>query len=388
MNASTSSSTDPIDRTWAVILAGGVGSRFWPVSTPERPKQILPLASERPLITDTVERVTPLLPMDRIRILTGRAMVGPMTTAVDALQPQHFLLEPQARGTAPALVWAAHTIAQRDPDAVMISLHADHVIRPEPAFRGLLADAAAAADTHDRLFTVGVRPTRPDTGYGYIRQGEKLGDQGPAGSDAPPGSTGEVGSAGEAPSAGEPAGACAVDSFEEKPDADTAQRYLDSGEYLWNSGIFVWRVARLLDEVRAHTPELAELLPRLDAGDVDGFFDAAPKLSIDRGVLERSARVGVMDATFDWDDVGTWDAVARTRPGDPAGNVVEGPAHLMESEGCVVWNETEEPVVVFGAAYTVVVRRQGVTMVLPRHRAADLKDLLETLPDQIRNAPS
>jgi mannose-1-phosphate guanylyltransferase len=375
LNASTSSSIDPIDRTWAVILAGGVGSRFWPVSTPERPKQILPLASERPLITDTVERVTPLLPLDRIRILTGEAMVAPMTRAVDALEPEHFLLEPQARGTAPVLVWAAHAIARRDPDAVMISLHADHVIRPEPAFRALLADAAAAADTHDRLFTVGVRPTRPDTGYGYIRRGEPLGDGG-AGSD------------GQARSDGEAAGACVVESFEEKPDAETAQRYLDSGRYLWNSGIFVWRVARLLDEVRAHTPELAELLPRLDDGDVEGFFDAAPKLSIDRGVLERSARVGVMDATFDWDDVGTWDAVARTRAGDDAGNVVEGGAHVVDAEGCVIWNETDEPVVVFGATDTVVVRRDGVTLVLPRSRAADLKDLLETLPDRIRNAPS
>lgn len=359
---------DVIGRTWAVILAGGVGSRFWPVSTPARPKQILPLASGDPLIADTVERVAPLLPMARVRILTGAEMVPPMRGAVAGLEPEHFLLEPQARGTAPVLVWAAHTIARTDPDAVMVSLHADHVIRPEEAFRALLADAAAAADAHDRLFTVGVRPTRPDTGYGYIRRGEPLGG-------------------GHANSAPEAAGAYAVDAFEEKPDAETAQRYLDSGDYLWNSGIFVWRVARLLEEVRAHTPELADLLPLLDDGDADAFFGRAPKLSIDRGVLERSRRVGVMDATFEWDDVGTWDAVARTRTADPAGNVVEGGAHVVESRGCVVWNETDEPVVVFGATDTVVVRRDGVTLVLPRDRAADLKDLLETLPDHIRSAP-
>ena len=146
-------------------------------------------------------------------------------------------------------------------------------------------------------------------------------------------------------------------------------------------------MARLLSEVRSVTPELAELLPLLDAGDVEGYFDAAPKLSIDRGVLERSERVGVMDATFEWDDVGTWDAVARTRAGDAAGNVVEGDVELVDASGCVVWNETREPVIVFGARELVVVRRDGVTMVLPRSRAADLKQLLDALPDDVREAP-
>lgn len=343
-----------------MVLAGGVGSRFWPASTPARPKQILPLASDRPLIADTVDRIRPLIPTDRIRILTGESLVAPIRTAVSDLEPEHFLVEPQARGTAPVLVWAAHTLARADPDAVMVSLHADHVIRPEPAFRELIDVAARAADRHDRLFTVGVRPTRPDTGYGYIRRGDPLDE----------------------------VGAHVVDAFEEKPDAATARRYLEAGDYLWNSGIFVWRVDRLLHEVRAVTPELAELLPLLDAGDAEAFFARAPKLSIDRGVLERSQRVGVMDATFEWDDVGTWDAVARTREGDHAGNVVKGAAHLEDAAGCVVWNETDEPLVVFGARDTVVVRRDGITMVLPRDRAADLKDLLESLPDAIRNGPS
>ena len=286
MPASTSSST--VDRTWAVILAGGIGSRFWPASTPDRPKQILPLASPRPLIADTVERIRPLIPLDRVRVLTGREMAGAIAGAVDELTDEHFLLEPRARGTAPVLVWAAHRLLARDPDAVLVSLHADHVIRPEPAFRELVATAARTAQEHDRLFTVGVRPTRPETGYGYIRRGDALDD----------------------------AGAFAVDAFVEKPDPETARDYVEAGEYLWNSGIFVWRAARLLEEVRAHTPELASLLPLLDDDDVDAFFDAAPSLSIDHGVLERSGRIGVVEATFDWDDVGTWDAAGRTRDAD------------------------------------------------------------------------
>lgn len=358
MHASTNSST--ADRTWAVILAGGIGSRFWPASTPDRPKQILPLAGDRPLIADTVERIRPLIPLDRMRILTGEAMVAPMRRAVPDLEPGNFLVEPRARGTAPVLVWAAHALARTHPDAVMVSLHADHVIRPESAFRDLVAAAARAADRHDRLFTVGVRPTRPETGYGYIRRGRPLDDS----------------------------GAHTVDAFVEKPDGATAERYLREGEYLWNSGIFIWRARRLLEEVRAVTPELARLLPLLDRDDVPGFFERAPTLSIDHGVLERSGRVGVMDATFQWDDVGTWDAVGRTRDPDPAGNVARGPVHLHEAADCVVWNETEDPIVVFGATDLVVVRRPGVTVVLPRDRAADLKDLLEALPASVLEEPA
>jgi mannose-1-phosphate guanylyltransferase len=353
LHASTNSST--ADRTWAVILAGGIGSRFWPASTPHRPKQILPLAGDRPLIADTVERIRPLIPLERTRILTGKALVTPVRGAVPDLEPGHFLVEPRARGTAPVLVWAAHTLLRTRPDAVMVSLHADHVIRPEPAFRDLVAAAAEAADHHDRLFTVGIRPSRPETGYGYIRRGQPL----------------------------DGSGAHSVDAFVEKPDSATAERYVAGGEYLWNSGIFVWRAERLLREVRAVTPELAGLLPLLDEGDVDGFFDRVPTLSVDHGVLERSHRVGVMDATFQWDDVGTWDAVGRIRQPDPAGNVIEGPVHLHDAADCVVWNETEDPVVVFGATDLVVVRRRGVTLVLPRDRAADLKDLLSALPESV-----
>ncbi len=339
-----------------MVLAGGVGSRFWPVSTPSRPKQILPLASDRPLIADTIERIRPLIPLDRVRVLTGEPYVEPIGRAADDLDESHFLVEPHARGTAPVLLWAAHHLVKADPDAIMVSLHADHVIQPDAAFRELVAAAALAADTHDRLFTIGVRPTRAETGYGYIRKGPAL----------------------------DRSGAHAVAAFIEKPDRDTARSYLESGDYLWNSGIFVWRAVRLLDEVLAVAPELAGLLPLLDAGDVKEYFAVAPTLSIDHAVLERSQRVGVMDATFDWDDVGTWDAVARSRPTDAAGNVVQGVAELVESSGCVVWNEADEPVVVFGAEDLVVVRVQSVTLVLPRQRAADLKTLLDALPAGVR----
>ncbi len=341
-----------------MVLAGGVGARFWPVSTPSRPKQLLPLAGPEPLIRETIRRIQPLVPLERVRILAGNDLRGPIRDAVDGLDDENFFLEPQPRGTGPVLLWAAHRIAAEDPDAIMVSLHADHAIRPEPAFRERVAAAAAAADRHDRLFTVGVQPTRPETGYGYIRPGRALDD----------------------------AGSFAVDAFVEKPNAETARSYLTSGDYLWNSGIFIWRVSRLLAEAREVAPELADLLPLLDTGDVDEFFAVAPRISVDEALLERSDRVGVVAATFEWDDVGTWDAVARTRELDQDRNAVVGSARLLESSRCVVWNETDQPVVVFGASDMVVVTVDGVTLVLPRSRASDLKQLLDAIPADIRDS--
>ena len=350
-----SKSSSPTDTSlWAVILAGGVGSRFWPVSTPARPKQLLPLAGTSPLITQTVERVLPLVPAERIRVLTGAALAEPILSAVPAFGPDKLLLEPRARGTAPVLTWAAHALAARDPDAVMLSLHSDHVIEPASAFRDVLARAAALSRRHRRLFTLGAVPTRPETGYGYIAPGAALPDDGQAHE---------------------------VARFVEKPDRATAEQYIAEG-CLWNTGIFVWPAALLLEQIRQHTPELAALLPLLDDGDVDAFFERAPSLSIDEGLLERSRSVGVLRAEFDWDDVGAWDAVGRTRAGDAHGNVAEGDAHFVDARGNIAWAD-DGSIVVFGADDLVVVRSGGITFVAPRDRTPDLKQLLAQLPERL-----
>lgn len=346
-----------------MILAGGVGSRFWPVSTPARPKQILPLASEQPLIRDTVERILPLVPQERLRILTGAHLAEPILNAVPGLEAGNFLLEPRAAGTAPVLAWAAAELERRDPDAVMVSLHADHVIHPAGRFRQLVADAAELAVEHGRLFTIGAVPARPETGYGYVRLGGALRE-------------------GEAPREGRAAG-YEVAEFVEKPDRATAERYLASGEYLWNTGLFVWRAADLLDQIERHTPELAELVPILREGGTEEFFSRAPTLSIDEGLLERSDRVGVVRATFDWDDVGAWDAVYRTRPADEHGNVTLGEAYPVESRGTALYAD-DGPIVAFGVEDLIVVRAAGVTFVTHRNRAPELKSLLEKLPEALR----
>lgn len=269
-----------------------------------------------------------------------------------ALTDTNFLVEPRARGTAAILAWAAHEIARHDPGAVMISLHSDHVIRPQSAFLDAVQDAARIARQHDLLFTIGAVPDRPETGYGYIRLGQEL----------------------------EP-GATRIAEFVEKPDSATAERYIDSG-YLWNTGLFVFPVTLFLHELRAHTPEIGALLPLLDDNRIEEFFDRVPNLTIDVGLLERTLRVGVLKATFDWDDVGAWDAVLRTRTPDAAGNVLQGDAIAVDTSGSVVWSE-DGTVVVFGAQDMLVVRAGDVTLVAPRERAADLKRLVDQLPDRV-----
>jgi mannose-1-phosphate guanylyltransferase len=347
---------------WCVVLAGGVGSRFWPASTPARPKQLLPLASSRPLVRDTIERILPLVPQERLRILTGRELAGPLLAALPELGPGNLLQEPRPAGTGPALAWAAAEIERRDPEAVMVSLHSDHVIHPEEAFRSLIGRAAVLAEGHRRLFTVGAPPTRPETGYGYLRLGEPL-----------PSLEGDA-----HPEAGH-----AVEEFVEKPDRPTAEAYLVDGRFLWNTGIFVWRVSELLDGLERHSPELRELIPLVREGAVEEFFRLAPTISIDEALLERSDRVSAVRATFAWDDVGSWEALPRTRGTDPAGNVVLGDGWAVDCRDTVLYAESGA-VVAFGVSDLVVVRTGPVTFVTHRDRTPDLKKLLERLPEHLR----
>lgn len=355
MPESTSSSHPDLD-FWITILAGGVGSRFWPVSTPIRPKQLLPLASEEPLITDTIERVLALVPRDHIRILTGEHLAHPILSAVSSLTENEVMIEPRARGTGPVLAWAAAEIYRKDPDAVMASLHSDHVIEPDSALRDMLIAAAECAHKHQRLITVGVIPTRPETGYGYIKPGARLDPD---------------------------CDAYEVQQFVEKPDRENATQYVQRG-YVWNSGIFIWPVKLFLDEIRQHSKEIAPHLPLAMEGDAEAFFDAVETVSVDETVLERSDNVAVMPATFHWDDVGAWDAVGRTRRKDPHGNVVVGSVALVDSSNNITWSE-EGSIVAFGVDDLVIVRTAAVTFVARRDRTPDLKKLLEQIPEHMRD---
>ena len=337
---------------WGVILAGGVGSRFWPLSTPTRPKQLLPLVNDDSLLANTVARLQPIIPPERTLILTTEALRDGVHAALPRVPAENIIVEPRPVGTAGALAWAAREIERRsDGDAVMISVHSDWAIGDDDAYRQTLISAANVAAIEGALVTVGIVPTRPDPGFGYIQ----------------PGAPTET-------------GALEVKRFVEKPTRDRAEWMVHEG-YLWNSGIFVWRVRDFLAEIRAVTPEVA---PALDsATNAERYFEAVTPISVDVGVLERSGRVRVLAGDFGWDDVGTWGALRRVRSEDDSGNVSAGSVHAVESIGNVV-HANDGTVVLFGVKDLVVVTRAGLTLVTTTDKSADLKALLDSLPEDLR----
>jgi mannose-1-phosphate guanylyltransferase len=338
---------------WAVILAGGVGSRFWPLSTPRRPKQLLPLVTDAPLLVDTIARLAELVPAERTLVVTNASLAEQVRALLPALPAENVIAEPRAAGTGPALAWAAAAIARAgSPTDVMLCVHADWAIGDAAEFRATLLRAATVAAREHSLVTVGIVPTRPDPGFGYIEPGAEL------------------------------AGARRVARFAEKPDRATAERMVRDG-YLWNSGIFVWRAADFLEELRALSPEVGPSLPLAVAGDLARFFASVRPVSVDEGVLERSARVLVIPGAFGWDDVGTWAALHRVRQRDDCGNAVFGDVHTVQSSNNVVHAE-HASVVLYGVDDLVVVSRDGLTLVTTKERAAELKRLLDQLPRELR----
>ena len=339
---------------WAVVLAGGAGTRFWPLSTPERPKQLLPLAGDRPLLAQTVRRLQGIVPAERVLVMTGASLVDQVAAAVPELPRRQILVEPRAASTAPALVWAAHQIATTDPGAAMLSLHADWAVGDDRAFRSAATRALEIARTHDVLVTVGVKPSRSDTGLGYIMPGSRL-----------------RGSEGKAPPR-------TVRRFVEKPSRPRAALLRRRGA-LWNTGLFAWGVARFLQEAAAHARELRAGWAALSADDIAGFFAAVQPVAVDVAVLERTKRLAVVAGTFAWDDIGSWDALLRVRRPDARGNVVVGNVTLGDDvRRSVIWSEGE-PIAVVGVEDTVVVRANGHTLVMPTGSAERLKALVQRL---------
>jgi len=339
---------------WNVVLAGGIGSRFWPLSTPERPKQLLPLVTDAPMLCDTIERLRPSAPPERTLVLTNASLRDAVLQLDPSLPPENVIAEPRPAGTCAALAWAAKLIAERDGrEAVMVCTHADWAIGDVPTFRATLDRAAQVALDEHALVTVGIVPSRPDPGFGYIQPGAPLSD-----------------------------GVRKVARFAEKPDRATAEVMVRDG-YLWNSGIFAWCVGDLLDEIRALTPEVQ---PALDTAgdDLAAFFAQVKSIAIDVGVLERSSRVLVLAGAFGWDDVGTWAALHRVRSHDAQDNAMLGPSFACKATGNVVHAEGTR-VVLYGVQDLVVVARDGLVMVTTREQAADLKTLLDALPPEMRD---
>ncbi len=344
---------------WIVILAGGIGSRLWPASRPGRPKPLLSLPSRQPMIREAVDRALAIVKPDRLAILAGEPLTASLRPLLPELDEESYWSEPRARGTGPALAWAAHRIFRHDRKAVLVSLHADHSVERPEAFARLVRGAVESSRREDLLMTLAVPPGRPETGFGYIRPGPTL----------------------ETPS---PDGAVAfrVERFSEKPDPLGAREYVSLG-YLWNTGIFVLPVARFLEEIRSHAPEISDCLPLLDQEDERGFFERTATISVDEAVFERSRRVGAVCAEFGWDDMGSWESLTRSLPADADGNWSVGQAHAIETRDSVIWAE-DGPVVLYGVGDLVVARSGGVTLVTTREGASELKRLLGRLPPGLR----
>jgi mannose-1-phosphate guanylyltransferase len=351
-----------MSRQFVVILAGGKGERFWPLSRQSRPKQLLPILGEKPMLAQTLDRVRRVVPRENILVITNAVQAAAVRRACPGLPARNVIAEPVGRDSAPAVGVAAALVERQDPRGVFAILAADHVIHDEAAFRRDLKTAFSTAAAGPVMVTLGIVPTEPVTGYGYIKVARK-GRQ-TAGRIRP------------------------VERFVEKPDLATARRYLASGDYLWNSGMFIWSVPVVLAAFAAHAPALARglatLRRQLAAGRplatvLKQVYPKLEKISVDYALLEHARNVVVLPASFDWDDVGAWPAVARHRACDSAGNVQRGNTLVEQGSGNIVLSEGRHLVTVLGADNLIVVHTPDATLVCPRDRAQDIKALLKRL---------
>ena len=349
---------------WAVVFAGGIGTRFWPLSTPARPKQLLALVNERPLIADTIARLQPLIPPERVLVVTSADIADALHIAIPEVPVGNMLIEPRPLGTAAALAWGAKEIENRaGPKTVFCALHADLAVGFPDRFRDTLREAAGIASRDEHLVVIGATPTRSEPQFGYLHPGARLDDM--------------IGV--------KEGGACHVNHFVEKPSAHLADTLVDEGA-LWNTGIFVWQARTVLDELSLHTAELKHGLSALSAGDMKRFAELVTSVSIDRGLLERSRKVVVLPAEFGWDDVGTWASLRRVRELDDTGNGIKGAAHCVDASGNIVHAENG-CIVLYGVSGMLVVAMNGLTFVAPLDRVAEMQPLLNQLPSNFRHSP-
>lgn len=355
---------------YAVIMAGGSGTRLWPESRTARPKQLLAVEGERTMLQATADRLGDLVPLDRVLIATREDLAAEVHAQLSQLPRGSILAEPCPRNTAPCIGLAAIRIVRDDPEATMAVLPADQIIAPPDAFRDALRLAADLVEERpERLVTFGIRPTYAATGFGYIERGESL--------PFPP-----SGAAGAR-------GVHRVLRFHEKPTLAVAEEYVASGGFLWNSGIFVWKAQTLLDSLARHRPQLHARLMRIAAASDSARFDevlrqefaAMEKISIDYAVMERAEEVVVVEPALAWDDVGGWMALERYRPHDDRGNVTDAPRHVVvNSLGTLIRaHNPNHVVVVAGVKDLVVVVTPDATLVADKHDEKSLAAITEEL---------
>ncbi len=349
----------------AVILAGGIGSRFWPLSRESSPKQLISVAGDESLLKSTLTRLTPLVPPDRVSVVTNPTqaeLIRLHLIGTDGADSINYIVEPFGRNTAPAIGLAAVELVRADAEAVMAVLPADHMITEGGVFRDGLAGAAALA-AEGRLVTFGIKPERPETGYGYIKA-----------------SADEVKAVGVK--------AHNVDSFVEKPDVETAKRYIDEGGYLWNAGIFVRKAARILAEIKTHLPELYKALMEIKGGEIKGggelesIYDKVESVSIDTGVMEKAAKkpggVVVIEAAFPWSDMGCWQSLEEVFDRDRDGNIIKGRVVDIDSKDSTIF-ASDRVVATIGLNGMIVVDTPDATLICPKERTQEVRDIVALL---------
>lgn len=343
---------------YAVIMAGGIGSRFWPQSRKARPKQFVDIFGDGTLIQNTVSRLQGMVPPERCLVVTHERYVDQVQQQLPAIPPENILAEPISRNTAPCIAYAATVLQARDPDATMLVLPADHLIRNVKRFQETLHVAIEQAQQPGALVTLGILPTHPETGYGYLQF------------ERPPDFDVQVPQA------------FPVRTFAEKPDEETAERFIDSGDFLWNSGMFIWRAETILAQMKRHLPEVCQAFSGLgEAADpeaVRAAYEASPRISIDYGVMERANMVFVVPSSFGWSDVGDWRAVYEASEKDALGNALHNQVILHDSSRCLVQADSRL-VVLVGIHDTVVVDTEDALLICKREHAQQVKHIVDYL---------
>lgn len=347
---------------YSVIIAGGRGERFWPLSRQAHPKQFLKLTSDRTMIEETIERVRPLIPMENVRIVTGANMEKLIMESVENIKSENIMAEPFGRNTCLAIGLAAVHLIKDDPHAVMVVLSADHLVNPQEKLLRILEDGAAIASKEECLITIGIVPNRPETAYGYIKMGDLYKNE----NDSV---------------------VYRVSAFAEKPKLVVAQEYYYSRKYLWNSGMFIWSAKAILNAIREFQPEMSNHLEEYsqtigtdkELQARQELYKKANSISIDYAVLEGAKNVLTIKANIVWDDVGSWTALERYKDRDSENNVLIGETEMLGTYETTVYNNADGIVCCLGVADLVVVRSDNITLVTHKTRVGEIKELLAKL---------
>lgn len=356
----------------AVIMAGGSGTRFWPESRNLLPKQLLQLVGSQTMIQATVGRLGKLAPPDRVLVVTNERLVEEVARQLPALPRRQIVGEPCKRDTAPCIGLAALLVLRDDPDATMAVMPSDHVISTDEAFQGAIQLAAELVETSpSRIVTFGIRPTYPAESFGYIERGEPL----------PPNASQTAGAA--------PA-VFRVHRFREKPKADLAKQFLDSGEFYWNSGIFVWKAQTILAALEQRQPEMCRRLRTIietweSPRQTDVFereFSAIRGVSIDYAVMEHASDIAVVEAPFKWDDVGSWQAIGRLHPRDADENTVQAKHLGLNTHGTIVRGPDDHLIVTLGLTDCIVIHTPDATLVANKHEEESIRQLVKLIEER------